>query len=111
MYGKTATFCLPDDINVCYSVVAAQTGDDIFIQMRAPSTYGYVGLGTGTSMTGSTMFIMYAQSNDNVTVSARTCGGHMQPQLWPEAQVVAKEGTAIESGEMRAVVKCKKYSP
>jgi len=97
---------------VCYQLnIPQNTADsgngDIFLQIKAPSSYEWVGLGTGTKMSGSNMFIMYQSADgSNVTVSPRSASGHNQPQLDSSADISLLEGSGVEGDTMTANIRC-----
>lgn len=59
-------------------------------------------------MSGSTIFVMYADGNNNVTISGRAGRGHIQPQLDStlQAGLTLLEGSGIVNGRMVANVHC-----
>ena len=90
------------------SISSSSTGS-IYFQLSASTSYQWVSLGIGTQMAGATMFIMYADGNGNVTLSARAGGaGHVEPQvdstLTSGVELLA--GSGIVGGKMIANVKC-----
>ena len=115
-YAGIATSCVGS--NVCYSLnipdatVSSGTGD-IFMQISGPTTYSWLGLGQGSSMSGANFFIVYASSGGtNVTLSPRSAaGGHNMPTYNSAAQVTLLEGSGIKDGVMTANIKCKLTSP
>jgi hypothetical protein len=52
------------------------------------------------------MFIMYAASANNVTLSPRSGRGHFPPGYNPDAQIDLLDGTGISNGYMTANVRC-----
>jgi hypothetical protein len=97
---------------VCYQInIPQSTADsgsgDIFLQIKAPANYEYVGLGTGSRMSGSNMFIMYKSADgNNVTVSPRSSSGHSQPQLDSSADISLLEGSGVDGDTMTANIRC-----
>ncbi|KAI0004675.1 putative iron reductase domain protein [Xylariaceae sp. FL0662B] len=74
--------CPVDD--VCYQVAVPETSassgaGNIYVQVRAPSSYTWAALGTGQAMAGANMFVVYADGAGNVTVSPRAGTGHTAP--------------------------------
>ncbi|CAK1354487.1 hypothetical protein CB0940_01669 [Cercospora beticola] len=101
------------ETNLCYSLnipqstVEADGQGDIYFQMSAPTSYQWVGLGQGSRMSGSNIFVMYTSSNgQNVTVSPRLGTGHVEPQHDTSAQIEVLEGSGVMDGMMVANVKC-----
>ncbi|KAI1430118.1 iron reductase domain protein [Xylaria sp. FL1777] len=99
--------------NVCYQVgvpeVSASSGTgNIYLQLRAPTTYTWVALGTGQQMSGANIFLMYADGAGNVTVSARKGTGHTEPQHQTNTQLELLAGSGIvDNGQtMLANVRC-----
>lgn len=79
----------------------------IYFQMVAPSGTQWLGLGQGSGMTGANIFVMYAASDSNVTVSPRLGVGHVEPNFNSAAQITLLEGSGItSSGQMIANVRC-----
>ncbi|GIK07315.1 hypothetical protein Aspvir_002977 [Aspergillus viridinutans] len=97
--------------DVVYSVIVPEStvssnSGPIYFQIRAPTTYQWVALGQGSQMAGSNMFIMYAASANNVTLSPRSGSGHFLPGYNPDAQIDLLDGTGISNGSMTANVRC-----
>jgi hypothetical protein len=57
-------------------------------------------------MAGANMFIMYAASETNITLSPRLSSGHMPPRPNSDIQLSLLEGSGIEDGIMTANVRC-----
>lgn len=99
--------------DVCYQVgvpeVSASSGSgNLYLQLRAPTTYTWVALGTGTQMSGANIFLMYADGTRNVTVSARKGTGHVQPQHQTETklELLAGSGIVDNGNTMLANLRC-----
>ncbi|TID24384.1 iron reductase domain protein [Venturia nashicola] len=98
--GITYSVSVPD-------TTASSGSGDIYIQMSGPSTNSWIGFGQGSSMSGSKMFIIYANAaGTNVTLSPRKGSGHSQPSFDSSAQVTLVEGSGISNGVMTANIKC-----
>jgi len=68
----------------------------------------WIGLGQGTEMAGSNIFMIYADSaGTNVTLSPRKGVGEVMPLEDMTAQVTLLGGSGISNGVMTANVKCK----
>lgn len=98
--------------DVCFKLnipekTSSSGSGDIFFQLSAPSSYEYVALGQGNSMSGSNMFIVYTSGNGNVTVSPRLGTGQREPSFNSDAQVTLLEGSGVSNGKMIANVRCK----
>ncbi|PQE17129.1 integral membrane protein [Rutstroemia sp. NJR-2017a BBW] len=86
---------------------AAAGAGNIYLQLSAPDTYQWVGLGIGSRMAGATIFVMYSDGKGNVTVSGRDGGqGHVEPSLDTKWDVRLLEGSGVVGGVMRGNVLC-----
>ncbi|KFY22785.1 hypothetical protein V493_06316 [Pseudogymnoascus sp. VKM F-4281 (FW-2241)] len=70
---------------------------DIFISVSFPAKYQYVGIGIGTHMAGSTIFVVYTDGKGNVTVSPRDGAGHFEPTLNPDKVVTILNGSKADA--------------
>ncbi|MCJ1290354.1 hypothetical protein MMC34_001890 [Xylographa carneopallida] len=94
-------------VNVPSASASSGTGD-LFIQIQAPSSMQWVGLGQGGQMKGANMFIIYSNSDGhNITLSPRLGAGNFQPDYNSAAQVSLLEGSGIANGVMTANIRCK----
>jgi hypothetical protein len=83
----------------------------MYLQISAPTTYQWVGLGIGTAMAGATIFVMYADGNGNVTVGVRDGGqGHVEPALDSilTSGLTLLEGSGIVGSNMIANIQCRR---
>ncbi|CAI6333812.1 unnamed protein product [Periconia digitata] len=107
--AQVASVCPSTDVcfklNIPESTTSSGNGD-IFFQLSAPSTYEWVALGQGESMSGSNIFVMYTAGNGNVTVSPRLGRGHQMPEFNSNAQITLLEGSGVSNGKMVANVRC-----
>jgi Cytochrome domain of cellobiose dehydrogenase len=107
--------CLGDG-KVCFSYnipdATSQAGSgDVYYQITAPSSYGWVAVGTGDQMAGSTMLIIYATSDgNNVTLSPRTGAGEILPNFDSGIKATLVGGSGIDNGVMTANIQCKYLS-
>ncbi|KAM0431313.1 hypothetical protein ACHAPT_005287 [Fusarium lateritium] len=106
-----ATYCTGDSNDVCYSwgvpeSTASSGSGNIFFRLQAPADYQWVALGTGTGMSGSTMFVMYQDGSGNVTLSTRKGHGHDMPEYSPLQGVKLLEGTGVSNKTMVANIQC-----
>lgn len=98
--------------DVCYKLniplATAQNGNggNVYLSLSAPTTYSWVGLGMGSSMTNSNMFIMYTDGNGNVTLSPRFSRGHSMPQHVDTLDVQLLSGSGVANGVMTANFRC-----
>jgi hypothetical protein len=91
------------------STISSSSAGTMYMQLSAPTSYQWVGLGIGRAMAGASIFVMYADGNGNVTISARDGGeGEVEPQLDDNLQsgITLLEGSGIVDGNMVANVKC-----
>ncbi|RYP52189.1 hypothetical protein DL768_002631 [Monosporascus sp. mg162] len=98
--AEPRSYC-PDAVqDVCYRVAVPETSassgsGNIYIQLRAPTSYQWIGLGQGSSMNGANMFLLYTDGTGNVTVSPRTGTGHVLPLENPNAEIEVLAGSGI----------------
>ncbi|ESZ99321.1 hypothetical protein SBOR_0283 [Sclerotinia borealis F-4128] len=98
--------------NVCFAVnVPASTvsggSGDIYIHISGPDTMSWIGIGQGSGMRGSNIFVIYADAaGTNVTLSSRHGVGHLEPNPDISAQVTLLDGSGISNGQMVANIKC-----
>ncbi|TDZ12826.1 hypothetical protein C8034_v001838 [Colletotrichum sidae] len=115
LYAATASAnpieACPNDI--CFKVAVPQSASssgsgNLYFQMTAPTSYQWVSLGSGTSMSNSNMFLMYADGSGNVTISPRTARGHNMPTVPSSgaADLTLLAGSGIADGKMTANVRC-----
>ncbi|PNY26704.1 Uncharacterized protein TCAP_03368 [Tolypocladium capitatum] len=109
----TSSYCPASDVCFQWGVpeAAARSGSgsgsgNVYFQLKAPTTYEWVGLGIGTQMRGADMFVMYASGNNNVTLSTRRGVGHVMPLHVQRNDVELLEGSGISDGQMTANVRC-----
>ncbi|GAB0132891.1 hypothetical protein EsDP_00001312 [Epichloe bromicola] len=100
-----------DSNDVCFqwgaSRAAMNSGSgNVYFQLRAPTSYAWFALGTGSSMRGSSMFVVYNDGNNNVTLSTRRGQGHVMPEHTARSDVELLEGSGIVGGNMVANVRC-----
>ncbi|EOD49164.1 putative integral membrane protein [Neofusicoccum parvum UCRNP2] len=107
--AQTSSNCNGD---ICYALnipedTASSGSGDIFFQITAPTSYSWVGLGQGSSMSGSHIFVVYTSADgNNVTVSPRLGTGHNTPQFNSDTQITLLEGSGVANGQMTANVRC-----
>lgn len=88
------------------SSTASSGSGPIYFQMKAPSTIQWFALGQGPQMTGANIFIVYASSSSNITISPRSGKGEFEPVPNSNAVVSLLEGSGISNGVMTANVRC-----
>ncbi|KAG9253261.1 uncharacterized protein F5Z01DRAFT_160486 [Emericellopsis atlantica] len=86
--------------------VASSGSGNVYFQLEAPTSYAWVGLGTGSEMRGSQMFVMYTDGNGNVTLSTREGTGHVLPDHVKLSNTELLAGSGIANGKMVANVRC-----
>jgi hypothetical protein len=97
-------------LNIPDSSTSSGNGD-IYMQITAPTSYSWVGLGQGSSMSGSQIFVIYTDSSGkNVTLSPRLGSGHAMPTYNSNAQVFLLGGSGVSNGQMIANIKCSSCS-
>ena len=65
-------------------------------------------MGEGTQMSGSNIFIVYADAEGtNVTLSPRPGANHVQPKFDSSIQAFLLEGSGIADGKITANIRCK----
>jgi len=80
---------------------------DIYMQISAPTSYSWVGIGQGSQMAGAQIFVIYTDSSgNNVTMSPRLGTGHVRPTFNQNAQVSLLDGSGVSNGQMTANFKC-----
>lgn len=100
------------ETDVCFSLnvpeeSASSSSGDIYFQLSVPTTYSWVALAQGTTMSNANMFVMYSSADgQNVTLSPRTASGHIMPTYNEIADVSLLEGSGISNGMMTANVRC-----
>ncbi|PBP23598.1 integral membrane protein [Diplocarpon rosae] len=89
------------------SISSSSTGP-LYFQLKAPTTYQWVALGTGSQMAGSTIFVMYADGAGNVTISGRKASGKSEPKMDSGIQggLELLEGSGVVDGNLVANVRC-----
>lgn len=106
-----ATYCTGDSNDVCYGwgvpeSTAASGSGNIFFRLEAPADYQWVALGTGSGMSGSTMFVLYQDGSGNVTLSTRKGHGHDMPEYSLVQGVKLLAGTGVSNKTMVANIQC-----
>lgn len=105
-------FCLSSNQDLCYDLAvpssSAQSGSgNFYFQIRAPTSYAWVALGTGSGMAGSNIFVMYQDGSGNVTISPRSGTGYSMPQYNADgAKLELLDGSGVSDGLMVANVRC-----
>ncbi|KAH7048254.1 hypothetical protein B0J12DRAFT_711210 [Macrophomina phaseolina] len=98
--------------DICFGLnipenTALSGNGDIYVHISAPTTYSWVGLGQGSSMSGSQIFVMYTSANgDNVTISPRLGMGYNMPQFITGSHITLLEGSGIFNGQMTVNARC-----
>ncbi|KAG7105316.1 hypothetical protein HYQ44_016628 [Verticillium longisporum] len=104
--------CPNGNSGVCFQVAVPETAasagtGNLYFQISAPDSYAWIGLGTGTRMSNSNMFLMYQDGSGNVTISPRRASGQVMPQVTTNgAQLELLAGSGVSNGVMTANVRC-----
>jgi hypothetical protein len=111
-----AEICVPFQPDICFGLAVPETtaaaddgSGDIFFRISAPTSYAWVALGTGTSMSDSNILVMYQDGSGNVTVSPRIGRGHTEPKHTDDASsvtVLAGSGVSADGETMVAEIRC-----
>ncbi|OXV08605.1 hypothetical protein Egran_03632 [Elaphomyces granulatus] len=107
--GQVVTFSPSTGINYAINIpsdTASKGSGTVYFQIQAPSTFQWIGLGQGSRMEGANIFIMYAASDSNITLSPRSGLGSFEPNFNPSAKVSLLDGTGISNNVMTANVRC-----
>ncbi|KAH7323256.1 hypothetical protein B0I35DRAFT_427370 [Stachybotrys elegans] len=99
--------------NICYSWVVPETtasseSGPVYFQIVGPTTFSWIGMGTGTGMADGNMFLIYQDGQGNVTVSHRQASGHSMP-MPPQtgaAEMELLSGSGVQDGWMIANIRC-----
>ncbi|KAK0391525.1 hypothetical protein NLU13_1025 [Sarocladium strictum] len=99
--------------NICYSAVVPSAtvrsgSGPVWFQIYAPTTFSWVGMGTGSSMSDANMFLIYQDGNGNVTVSHRQATGHTMPTVPANdnVQITLLPGSGVQNNFMVANFRC-----
>lgn len=112
--ASLASFC-PKGEAVCFQWAVPETtissrSGSIYFQLRANSLYQWIGFGSGSRMRGSSMFVIYQDGNNNITLSTRQGTGHNMPQYVSRTDVELLQGSGIINGTMVANIRCSSCS-
>ncbi|KAL1968577.1 hypothetical protein VTN77DRAFT_1787 [Rasamsonia byssochlamydoides] len=83
--------------------------EPVYLQIKGPSDVQWLAVGEGSRMLDSNMLVIYASSNNNITLSPRLGSGHTQPLFNPDAQVSLLDGSGISNGIMTANIRCDSF--
>ncbi|OOF90103.1 iron reductase domain protein [Aspergillus carbonarius ITEM 5010] len=106
-YSPPSQPALTYSITIPNTTTAANSGP-IYLQISAPTTLQWASLGQGTQMESANIFILYAASPTNITLSPRSSmdGGQSEPQYNPLANLTLLPGSGIGNGTMTANIRC-----
>ncbi|EHA54359.1 hypothetical protein MCOR27_001515 [Pyricularia oryzae] len=108
------TFCPGNVKGVCYTIgvptssQAAGRGN-IYFQLKAPASYDWVALGTGSTMANCNIFLVYKDGRGNLTVSPRRGTRYTPPTLDQSstaARLTLLAGSGISGDVMTANLRC-----
>ncbi|EQL38622.1 hypothetical protein BDFG_00190 [Blastomyces dermatitidis ATCC 26199] len=99
----------PSSVDFCMGVAMhynrSSLHHDMYLTMEIPRTsaLGWTAIGTGSSMRGSLMFIIYGIPSDQhgPIVSIRTVDGHTQPQLVSQNQMGGADLRVLQASWMQ----------
>lgn len=86
--------------------VPSSSDAGLYFSIDAPATHTWAGLGIGEGMRDSTMFLVYADGDGNVTLSTRRGAGYSMPQHMDIAGTELVAGSGVRDGRMVANVRC-----
>ncbi|KAH7150796.1 hypothetical protein DER46DRAFT_562262 [Fusarium sp. MPI-SDFR-AT-0072] len=102
VHASPASYCDASSSKVCYSWAVPSSTSSLYIRLEAPTTYQWVALGTGSSMSGSTMLVIYQDGSGNVTLSTRKGHGHDMPIYQAMSGIKLVEGSGVSNNTMVA---------
>ncbi|KAM0385480.1 hypothetical protein ACHAPY_000016 [Fusarium culmorum] len=102
-----ASYCDASSKKICYSwavpsSTSSSTSNDLYLRLEAPTDYQWIALGTGSRMSGSTMFVIYQDGSGNVTLSTRKGEGHVMPNYNRMSNVKLLSGSGTSNKTMVA---------
>ncbi|KAG6029927.1 hypothetical protein E4U41_000228 [Claviceps citrina] len=105
------SYCAADNNEICFQwavpeAAASSGAGNVYFQLRAPTSYAWVGLGIGSNMAGADMFVMYEDGRGNVTLSTRESPKHVMPTYRARKGVALLAGSGVVDGHMVANVRC-----
>ncbi|KAI5794332.1 hypothetical protein DFH27DRAFT_130337 [Peziza echinospora] len=106
--AQTSKYCSPVDVCISANIPAAASSSDLYLQVVAPATSGWAGVGFGSRMKGSLIFIIYPTTNGkNLTISPRIATANEMPHYESTIDFTALEGTGIVDGVWTANIHCR----
>lgn len=85
----------------------SSSSNTLYFQVQSvAASYSWVAIGTGASMSGSNMFVVYPDGSGNVTVSTRLGTGHSAPAPHDDTRFELLAGSGVEEGILTANVAC-----
>lgn len=109
--ATTSTYCPNGFQDICFrwgvpEESASSGSGNIYFQIEAATSYQWVGLGIGSRMSGSDIFVIYQDGSGNVTLSTRTGTGHVMPQYSERSDVQLLAGSGVINKKMVANIRC-----
>ena len=92
-------------VNVPQDTASVGSGP-IYFQIKAPTDLRWIALGQGARMKHGNLFVVYAASENNVTLSPRRATGPYEPKYNPDIEAYLLDGSEISDGIMTANVRC-----
>lgn len=103
-----STFVAPEN-NVAFGfTVPENSGEDVFITIRAPIDRQWAAIGLGqTQMAGSLILMIYRdETGNNVTFSPRVAYGNYEPSYYDHVTWDVLPGTGVFNGSMYFSARC-----
>ncbi|GAM37493.1 hypothetical protein TCE0_024f07457 [Talaromyces pinophilus] len=89
------------NLTFALSVADPTVSQDVYFHISVPSSYSYIGIGTGTVMQDSLIFVMYSNATgDGITLSPRIATGNKEPVLASSLDVEILPGSNTSNGLM-----------
>ncbi|CAG7560578.1 unnamed protein product [Fusarium equiseti] len=106
-YASPVSYYDASSSKVCYSwavpsAIDSSTSSSLYLRLQAPTEYQWIAIGTGSRMSGSTMFVIYQDGMGNVTLSTRKGHGHDMPTFNRMSDVKLIEGSGLSNDTMVA---------
>nr|QGR04867.1 CDH-like cytochrome protein [Penicillium brasilianum] len=112
--GQPARFHPSGRNDISFTIATSETSNDpprgdLLLQIQAPDSVQWIGIGSGNQMAGANIFVVYASSATNVVVSPREGTGHVPPLHNAENHITVLPGTGIANGTITARFKWKDF--
>lgn len=109
--GQIVSYTPSEGSGVSYGInipqrTAVNGSGPIFFQLTAPPAVKWIALGQGARMVDGNLFIVYAGSGGNVTLSTRKAVDHVEPKYNPKVDAFLLDGSGFHHGNMTANIQC-----